>query len=466
MNKKCKLILNIAVPIISLSTTSTAVSCVDKETNSNQKDIIDALKLTPGIKQGNSEQQKEIIDALKLTPGIKQGNSEQQKEIIDALKLTPGIKNNNKDNTKPPLTEDRKLEPQNDRLNNRTKEIKNTNLGKFLEKEGVVKTLFLKDVKPNFSEFTHFIDENDEIDTWVYGHNNRDEGWFDINKEFGRGDNFLCGAIVVVNALHYWSIQNKEYLDKYLSIDDKKGVISFKNSTSDITIDFRNLNIFIERQGGDGIKTYRDDSKLFEWIKSDYGGEADKRTGKGFVTPFKLFDELINGYRYFRKGGKSQIQNNPRDWREDANWKGFFKDVFGSNILSNKYSFRNGSDAKYLSDKLKKEILSNTPLGISHTYGSVVVNHIINIWGADFDKDGILKAIYVTDSDDPFAKFKENGIEKRLAIKRYKVDFNAAKDKIYIGAKKNNETEALDIYTFGLGTSFWQDYFKKIDKKQ
>ncbi|UWV93966.1 hypothetical protein NW062_01410 [Mycoplasmopsis cynos] len=51
----------------------------------------------------------------------------------------------------------------------------------------------------------HHIDTNDNIDSWWYAHNDRDEGWFDINKEFGRGDNFLCGAIVVVNILHYWS---------------------------------------------------------------------------------------------------------------------------------------------------------------------------------------------------------------------------------------------------------------------
>ncbi|MCU9936285.1 hypothetical protein NWP96_04095 [Mycoplasmopsis cynos] len=84
-------------------------------------------------------------------------------------------------------------------------QLKNTELGKYLKDQGVTQTLFLKDVNPKFSEFVHHIDTNDNIDSWWYAHNDRDEGWFDINKEFGRGDNFLCGAIVVVNILHYWS---------------------------------------------------------------------------------------------------------------------------------------------------------------------------------------------------------------------------------------------------------------------
>ncbi|UWV77608.1 hypothetical protein [Mycoplasmopsis cynos] len=44
---------------------------------------------------------------------------------------------------------------------------------------------------------------------------------------------------------------------------------------------------------------------------------------------------------------------------------------------------------------MKNEILANKPFAISHTYGSSVVNHIINVWGADFDKDGIVKAFFM-----------------------------------------------------------------------
>ncbi|WP_322962543.1 IdeS/Mac family cysteine endopeptidase [Mycoplasmopsis cynos] len=338
-------------------------------------------------------------------------------------------------------------------------QLKNTELGKYLKDQGVTQTLFLKDVNPKFSEFVHHIDTNDNIDSWWYAHNDRDEGWFDINKEFGRGDNFLCGAIVVVNILHYWSQQNKDYLDRYLS-DPQKGIITFKNSTNSFSINFRDLNTFIEQTGNEGIKTKKENSKLFEWIKKDYGGNVDKRSGKGFVTPFKLFDELINGYGYFRIGYKSQIQNNPSDWDPKANWKGFFKDVFKSNILSGRWPFNNAHNAKNLSNRLKNEILANKPFAISHTYGSSVVNHIINVWGADFGKDGIVKALYVTDSDDPFAKFTKNGEQKRLAIKRYKVDFDKSTGKVYLGAKTNNKTQALDIYTFDLGTKYWEDYFK------
>ncbi|UWV93746.1 IdeS/Mac family cysteine endopeptidase [Mycoplasmopsis cynos] len=93
---------------------------------------------------------------------------------------------------------------------------------------------------------------------------------------------------------------------------------------------------------------------------------------------------------------------------------GFFKDVFGSHLLTNRWSFRNGYGAKYLSQKLKNEILANKILAISHTYSSVRFNHIINVWGADFDKDGILKALYVTDSDDPKFELTQGGSKKNL----------------------------------------------------
>ncbi|MGX9339132.1 IdeS/Mac family cysteine endopeptidase [Mycoplasma sp. 1890] len=349
--------------------------------------------------------------------------------------------------------------------NDRTQQIKGTELGKFLHNEEVVETLFLKDVSPNFAKFIHYVNQKDGVDSWWYAHNDNEEGWFDINKEFTRGDNFLCGAIVVVNALHYWIKQNRQYLDKYL-LDPRKGVISFKNSLQDITIDFRNLNTFVNHMGNDGIRTTRENSVLFEWIKKDYGGNVDKRTGKGFVTPFKLFDELINGYPYFRIGPKSQQLNNPNNWSLKANWKGFFKDVFEGNILSNRWSFRNAHSAKNLSERLRNEIISNKALAISHTYGSVVVNHIVNVWGADFDKDGIVKALYVTDSDDQEAFFEQDGIKKRLGIKRYKVNFDTQKGKVFIGAKKENIAEALDIYTFSLGTTYWEQYFKNLSKNK
>ncbi|MCU9936284.1 hypothetical protein NWP96_04090 [Mycoplasmopsis cynos] len=64
--------------------------------------------------------------------------------------------------------------------------------------------------------------------------------------------------------------QNKDYLDRYLS-DPQKGIITFKNSTNSFSINFRDLNTFIEQTGNEGIKTKKENSKLFEWIKKDYG---------------------------------------------------------------------------------------------------------------------------------------------------------------------------------------------------
>ncbi|WP_322949708.1 IdeS/Mac family cysteine endopeptidase [Mycoplasmopsis cynos] len=327
-------------------------------------------------------------------------------------------------------------------------QLKGTELGKFLEEQGVTKTLFLKGVNLKFNEFVHYENESDDIDSWWYAHNDRNEGWFDVNKEFDRGDNFLCAAIVTANAIHYWSKQNKNYIDKYLK-DPKKGIVQNTNSISSFYADFREVNKFKETKSSDNIITNSEHSELFEIFRKLLGGR--------FAWPHKLFDTFINGYGYTPFNPNLNIEANYE--RNKSSFHGFFKDVFGSHLLTNRWSFRNGYGAKYLSQKLKNEILANKILAISHTYSSVRFNHIINVWGADFDKDGILKALYVTDSDDPKFELTQGGIKKRLGMKRYKVDFDTKTGKIYIGGKKENLTQALDIYTYDLGTKYWDQYF-------
>ncbi|WP_031489363.1 IdeS/Mac family cysteine endopeptidase [Ureaplasma canigenitalium] len=326
------------------------------------------------------------------------------------------------------------------RKNNRNSDLDGTEFGEFLKKEGVTDTLFLADVHPSFRDFYHYVNKDEDVDTWFLEHKeNNNEGWFDINKEFARGDNFLCAAVVAINAIHYWSSVNSFYIEEYLK-DPNNGIVKFG--------DFREVNKFFENNN-DGVKTFTENSKLFEMIKNVFSGK--------FVYPHKLFDTLINGYAY---DPLDSTRNNEFKYeRHKSSVHGWFKNIFKQHLLTNRWTFNEGSKKQVLSNRLKNEILNNRALGISHTYGSVSYNHIINVWGADFDKDGIVKAIYVTDSDDPRFFFEKNGIKKRVGLKRYKVEFNEKENKIYLGTREKNITEALDIYTFDLGTNYFSQWY-------
>ncbi|MGX9389126.1 MULTISPECIES: IdeS/Mac family cysteine endopeptidase [unclassified Mycoplasma] len=397
----------------------------------NNTNVIPQIKLGPSIKKNK---ENNIIPQIPLGPSI--NNKADEPKKIPQLELIPAPKSEVPNLPKIPSP------------NDKTQQLLNTPLGDFLKSEGVVETLFLKGVNPNFSKFFHHINASDDIDSWWYAHNDNEEGWFDINKDFDRGDNLLCAAVVAANAIHYWSTQNKDYINKYLS-DPQKGIIGKNNE-----IDFREINKFLEANN-DNIKTKTEHSQLFEIFKKLYVGRT--------VWPDKIFDTYINGYGYSNRQQRNQEINYEKG---KSGFLGFFKDVFGKHLLTDRWHFGYGAYAKPLSDRLRREIEANKAIGISHTYGSVSINHIINVWGADFDKDGIIKALYVTDSDDPRFAFEQEGVRKRLGIKRYRVDFNAADGKVYIGARKENITQALDIYSFGLGVNYWEDYFNNQSKNK
>ena len=73
------------------------------------------------------------------------------------------------------------------------------------------------------------------------------------------------------------------------------------------------------------------------------------------------------------------------------------------------------SSLKKLGESLQHYLSNNFVVCLSYTTFSY--NHVVTLWGAEYDESGLLRAVYVTDSDDQ----DETGVETDVAMKRYVV---------------------------------------------
>ena len=71
-----------------------------------------------------------------------------------------------------------------------------------------------------------------------------------------------------------------------------------------------------------------------------------------------------------------------------------------------------------LGNSLQHYLSDNFVVCLSYTTFSY--NHVVTLWGAEYDESGLLRAVYVTDSDDQ----DETGVETDVAMKRYVVKGN------------------------------------------
>lgn len=251
------------------------------------------------------------------------------------------------------------------------------------------------------------------------------DGWYDVNKTRSGGntdiDKNLCFAAVSSNMLHWWFDQNIEYVDRYI---EKNGdIIRANRKLSDLKTSFENP----------------ENSKIFELYKVLYGYNE-----RGFYSDL-LMDLFINGYTPNPKGGT----NIESDELIPNNNGGFFYDVFkGKKLTDRTY----GGNYESLSNLLK-EILGNGGIvGLSHKVFSKS-NHIVTLWGAEYDLNGKLKAVYISDSDDQY--------ERNVGMKRYEIRNVGGIAKV-----STNETdrsagaEVRYLHILYQGTGQWGNYFK------
>ena len=249
-------------------------------------------------------------------------------------------------------------------------------------------------------------------------------GWYDVNKTRSGGnidiDKNLCFAAAASNMLHWWFDQNSENVDNYIA---KKGdIIRANRRLSELKNSFES----------------QEESKIFELYKVLYGYNE-----RGFYTDL-LMDLFINGYRP-RLSGATNIEN---DNLIPDNNGGFFYDVFKGEKLTDR---TDGGDYEYLSEKLKEVLGDGGLVGLSHKVLSR--NHIVTLWGAEYDLNGNLKAVYVSDSDDQD--------ESDVGMKRYEVRNVGGKAKLSTNISDKSAGAAVGyLHILYLGSNRWNNYFK------
>ena len=251
------------------------------------------------------------------------------------------------------------------------------------------------------------------------------DGWYDVNKTRSGGnidiDKNLCFAAVSSNMLHWWFDQNIENVDRYI---EKNGdIIRANRKLSDLKTSVENS----------------ENSKIFELYKVLYGYNE-----RGFYSDL-LMDLFINGYTPNLKGGT----NIESDDLIPNNNGGFFYDVFkGEKLTDRTY----GGNYESLSNLLK-EILGNGGIvGLSHKVFSKS-NHIVTLWGAEYDLNGKLKAVYISDSDDQY--------EINVGMKRFEIRNVGGIAKISTNeTDKSAGAEVGYLHILYQGTNRWNNYFR------
>ena len=251
------------------------------------------------------------------------------------------------------------------------------------------------------------------------------DGWYDVNKTRSGGnidiDKNLCFAAVASNMLHWWFDQNIENVDNYIA---KNGDITRANrQLSDLKTSFES----------------QEDSKIFELYKVLYGYNE-----RGFYTDL-LVDLFINGYTP-KLSGATNIE---RDDLVPDNNGGFFYDVFkGEKLTDRTY----GGNYESLSEILKEVLGDGGLVGLSHKVFSRN-NHIVTLWGAEYDLNGKLRAVYVSDSDDQD--------ENNVGMKRYEIRNVGGIAKLSTNITDKSAGAAVGyLHILYLGSEQWNNYFK------
>ena len=270
----------------------------------------------------------------------------------------------------------------------------NNNTVEYETEEGEKRTvLFVKGVKaPKLGENGDFRKTEDHGYIDYKAPFEEGQGYFDVNKApFGTNkeiDRNLCFAAAASNTLHWYLQQNKKEIQDY--IKDNGDVIRTVGANTYSLKDM--LNQDVEQQG----------SLIYQYFKEMYGNNET-----GYYT-VPLMDLFLNGYTP-KEDRKTNIED--KDLQPDARG-GFLYGIIGTKPQTGMQSVNSLSD---FGNSLQHYLSNNFVVCMS--YRALGYNHVVTLWGAEYDERGILRAVYVTDSDDQ----DETGEETDVAMKRYAV---------------------------------------------
>lgn len=270
----------------------------------------------------------------------------------------------------------------------------NNNIVEYETEEGEKRTvLFVKGVKaPKLGENGDFRKSEDHGYIDYKAPFEEGQGYFDVNKApFGTNkeiDRNLCFAAAASNTLHWYLRENKKEIQDY--IKDNGDVIRTVGANTYSLKEM--LNQEVEQQG----------SLIYQYFKEMYGNNET-----GYYT-VPLMDLFLNGYTP-KEDRKTNIED--KDLQPDRRG-GFLYGILGGKLQT---GLRSVKDVKDMGESLQYYLSNGFVLCLS--YKTFSYNHVVTLWGAEYDANGRLCAVYVTDSDDQ----DETGDEVDVAMKRYRV---------------------------------------------
>ena len=270
----------------------------------------------------------------------------------------------------------------------------NNNTVEYETEEGEKRTvLFVKGVKaPKLGENGDFRKTEDHGYIDYKAPFEEGQGYFDVNKApFGTNkeiDRNLCFAAAASNTLHWYLRENKKEIEDY--IEDNGDVIRMLGANT------YSLREMLNQEVG------QQDSLIYQYFKEIYGNNET-----GYYT-VPLMDLFLNGYTP-KEDRKTNIED--KDLQPDKRG-GFLYGIIGTKPQTGMQFVNSLND---LGNSLQHYLSNNFVVCLSYTTFSY--NHVVTLWGAEYDESGLLRAVYVTDSDDQ----DETGVETDVAMKRYVV---------------------------------------------
>ncbi len=263
--------------------------------------------------------------------------------------------------------------------------------------------------------------------------------WYDTNKVAGtQRDDYLCFASVAANMMHWWYLQNQDNIAEYIKIGGQDKNIAGENET-------KNEHYRSVLNAEDFIDSHKSPSDS-AWMKRfiDYFGHLTK----GFNSDL-LADLMINGYKPTEDGAPHAKEKDFRKFKFD-NRGGLFYPVFGDEPLTEKFF---SGDYSSFGQSIKAGLMDGKIIGLEHLTSSKGTTHIITLWGAEYDLDGNITAVFITDSDDT-----DYG---NVAMRRYNVLKIGNKPYLSTRVDRNGGAGIEYIQTLSTGEKLWEEYFRK-----
>lgn len=249
-------------------------------------------------------------------------------------------------------------------------------------------------------------------------------GWYDVNKTEDREhDQNLCFAAAASNTLHWWLDRNQSSIDTYLTKMSDPGKAG--------KLDELRKSFLAQ-----------DNSGVYKLFVGQFG---DRKDG---YWPDLLQDQFLNGYYLKANGGTndSDEDRNKLLTKGPDEKGGFFYDVLGTTRLSERRHYYGRYDDL---NRDLKQILMNGDIALM-SYEAQKLGHVVTLWGAEYDPNGNLCGVYLTDSDD----VAQNG------MMRYKIV--NANGTALISTRVDNQGAVLQsIQILSSGKKMWEHYLQE-----